>query len=126
MSNVICRNDAPQFSTAGDPLMIVDPLDQQICELVAWVLARHYPGYNWLVQADRKVGFVDIRNVSLDGAMGCRIPLGGYATASELELLAMRYGGEILERYHVTRGAMDQDQIDALPTDFAGRLRADQ
>jgi hypothetical protein len=106
--------------------MIVDPLDQQICVLVAQVLMRHYPGHDWLVEADRRKGLIDIRNVSLDGSLGCRIPMGGYATASELEKLAMRYGGEILERFHVERGRLNSEQVNALPTDFAGRLRVDR
>lgn len=124
--NILCRES--QFALdrrAIDPLMIVDPLDQQLCELVARVLMMHYPGHDWLVEADRRKGFIDIRNISLAGEMGCRIPMDGPATSSELEKIAMRYGGEILERYHVTRGALQQDQIDMLPTDFAGRLRAD-
>lgn len=125
----ICRNDVPLVSrdvTDVDPLAIVDPLDQQICELVAGVLLRHYPGHDWLVQADRRKGLIDIRNLSLDGQLGVRIPMRGLASASELERLAMVYGGEILERFHVERGRLDQDKLDALPTDFAGRLRADQ
>ena len=109
-----------------DPLAIVDPLDQQICELVAGVLLHHYPGHNWLVQADRRKGLINIRNLSLHGGLGCRIPMGGYASASELERLAMLYGGELLERFNVERGRLDQVAVDALPTDFAGRLRADQ
>lgn len=122
----ICRNDEPLISRDLDPTDIIDPIDQQICELVALVLVRHYPGHNWLVQADRRKGLIDIRNLSLDGALGCRIPMGGYATASELEKLAMRYGGEILERFHVERGRLNLDKVEDLATDFAGRLRADQ
>lgn len=125
MSNIICHNDEPTISRELDPLQIVDPLDQQICEIVARVLVRHYPGHDWLVQADRKKGLIDIRNVSLDGSMGVRIPMNGAATSSELERVAMRYGGEILERFHVARGRLDQEAVDELPTDFAGRLKAD-
>jgi len=123
------RNDEPLISrelTDVDPLAIVDPIDQQICEMVARVLLKHYPGHNWLVQADRRKGLIDIRNMALHGNLGVRIPMNGYATASELDNLAMRYGGEILERFHLTRGRLDHDEINALPTDIAGRLRADQ
>lgn len=125
MPSMICRNDQPIIDRGFDPLMIVDPMDQQICEIVARVLLAHYPGHDWLVEADRRKGFIDIRNLSLDGAMGCRIKMGGLASVSELETLAMRYGGELLERYHVARGRMDREAVDSLPTDFAGRLRAD-
>jgi hypothetical protein len=120
--NVICNNDAPVFSREVEPLTIVDPLDQAICEQVACTLLRHYPGHDWLVEADYRKGFIDIRNVSLDGQMGCRIPMKGYASSSELDKLAMRYAGEILERFGVVRGAMRRDEVDSLETDFAGRL----
>lgn len=124
--SVVCRNDEPVFRREVEPLMVVDPLDQQLCELVARVLVKHYPGHDWLVEADRRKGFIDIRNVSLHGQLGCRIPMSGPASVSELEKIAMRYGGEILERFHVTRGALRQEEIDALPTDFLGQLRADR
>ncbi len=122
---IINREQKPIFHRDIEPMEIVDPIDQQICVQVAQVLTRHYPGYDWLVEADHRKGFIDIRNVSLDGQLGCRIKMGGYATASELEKLTMRYGGEILERFHVVRGTKRPEQIDELPTDFAGRLRAD-
>jgi hypothetical protein len=127
--SIVCKREEAIISrelAEVDPLAIVDPIDQQICELVAAVLLRHYPGHDWLVQADRRKGLIDIRNLSLDGALGVRIPMNGAATASELEKMTMRYGGEILERFHVARGALRQDEVAALPRDFAGRLRADQ
>jgi len=112
----------PVLSRELEPLQVADPLDQQLCEIVGAVLMKHYPLYDWLIEADRRKGFIDIRNVSLDGQLGCRIYMGGPATSSELEKLAMRYGGEILERFGVTRGAMRIQEIDALETDFAGRV----
>lgn len=124
--NVVCRDDKPIISREIEPLEIADPLDQQLCEIVGAVLMKHYPGHDWLVQADRRKGFIDIRNVSLDGQMGCRISMSGAASVSELEHDAMIYGGEILERFHVTRGALRPAEVDQLPTDFAGRVRADQ
>ena len=123
---IICRNDEPVVSRDLDGSDIVDPIDQQICEIVARTLQQHYPGHDWLIQADRKKGMIDIRNVSLDGALGCRIKMGSYATSSELEKTAMRYGGEILERFHVERGRLNPEKIDDLPLTFNGLLRADQ
>jgi len=103
--------------------LIVDPVDQQICELVGTVLQRHYPGHEWLIEADRRKGFIDIRNLDLNGKMGCRISMGGYASSSELERLAMQYGGELLERHGVSRGVCNIEQINMLPTDAAGNVR---
>lgn len=124
--NIICRNEAPTFDREVEPLVIVDPLDQAICEQVALTLLRHYGGYDWLVEADHRKGFIDIRNVSLDGQMGCRIPMNGYASSSELDKIAMRYGGEILERFGLVRGAKRLDDVENLSQDFAGRLEYDK
>jgi hypothetical protein len=105
--------------------LIVDPMDQSICQLVAGVLQRHYPGHEWLIEADRRKGFIDIRNLDLNGKMGCRIDMGGYATASEIEHLAMQFGGELLERHHVARGAVDHMAMAQLKTDITGNARYD-
>lgn len=109
-----------------EPLMVVTPMDQQLCELVSRVLIKHYPGHDWLVEADCRKGFIDIRNISLHGQMGCRIPMDGAASSSELEAIAMRYGGEILERFHVTRGGLRQHEIEAIGTNVAGHLEFDK
>lgn len=100
---------------------IVFPQDLDVCRIVGETLCQHYPGHNWLVEAQTRTGMIDIRNTSLDGMMGCRIPMVGFATASELAVLAMRYGGELLERYRVARGAADEIQLELLPTDNVGR-----
>ncbi|MFZ4856149.1 MAG: hypothetical protein ACOYL3_07105 [Desulfuromonadaceae bacterium] len=113
---------APHVSRELELMEIADPLDQQLCEIVSAVLMRHYPLYDWLVRADRRKGMIDILNVSLDGQLGCRIFMDGPATVSGLEHKAMMYGGEILERFNVTRGTMKQQEVAELPRDFAGRI----
>jgi hypothetical protein len=112
----------PHISRELESLEIADPLDQQICEVVGAVLLKHYPLYDWLVCADRRKGMIDIINVSLDGQLGCRMYMDGAASTSELEHKAMMYGGEILERFNVTRGAMRYQEVADLPRDFAGRI----
>jgi len=57
--------------------------------------------------------------------MGCRISMGGYASSSEIEHLAMQYGGELLERHGVARGAVDYNALAQLKTDIAGNVRYD-
>jgi hypothetical protein len=112
----------PHVSRELEPMEIADPLDQQLCEIVGAVLMKHYPLYDWLIRADRRKGMIDIINVSLDGQLGCRVFMDGPASVSELEHKAMMYGGEILERFNVTRGAMRYQEIAELPRDFAGRI----
>lgn len=101
---------------------LVNPQDTTICSIIGAALCAHYPGHDWLIEADSRKGMIDIRNTSLSGQMGCRIPMNGFASSSELELLAMRYGGELLERYNMARGAFSEEARDALPVDFKGDI----
>lgn len=103
---------------------ITHPLDEQICAIVGQVLTQHYPGHMWRVDADHRAGMVDVRNLSLDGKHGIRMKMDGPVTASELMREAMLVGGEILERYGVTRGIMNPDEIEALPQDRLGNCEA--
>lgn len=110
----------PLIIDTVDPTLIVDPLDQQVCQQVAQSLTKYYPGHDWLVEADRRKGLLDIRNLRLSGGMGCRFPLSGYVTASELDRLAMRLGGELLERYAMPRRSFDRDAYETLPENAIG------
>jgi hypothetical protein len=91
--------------------VIVDPQDQAICELVGNALSKFYPGHEWLVEADRRKGMIDIRNLDLHGGKGFRLKMSGAASVSELEHLAMQAGGELLERANVARGAMTENTL---------------
>lgn len=124
--DVICSNREAGIERQLEAGTVLDPIDQQIAEQVAGVLIKHYPGHDWLVQVDRRKGLIDIRNLSLDGAMGCRIPMDGPSSSSELDQIAMRYGGEILERFNLKRAGLDMDALCDLPVDFAGRLGYDR
>jgi hypothetical protein len=100
---------------------ISHPLDEQICSIVGQVLCQHYTGHAWRVDADHQKGFIDIRNLSLSGDCGFRLKMSGHVTASELTKLAVRAGGEILERFNVSRGTINHEEIASLPENEFGR-----
>lgn len=100
---------------------ISHPLDEQICAIVGRELCTHYPGHAWRVDADHRKGLVDILNLSLSGKYGFRIEMKGMFSAPDLQKLAMRAGGEILERYNVSRSEFNADEMNNLPVDETGQ-----
>lgn len=87
-------------------------------------LLKHYPNHLWAVNVAK--GIISVKNMSLSGTWGFIIKTGEIFSATQLDKLLMRAGGEILERYKMTRtplnGGRTADKLLALPTDFAGRL----
>jgi hypothetical protein len=108
--------DAPQIG-ANDLLMAKNMAD---------LLHRHYPGHLWGVHVDGKQGIATIRNMALSGNMGYLLHLPAIYSASEFDARVVRAGGEILERYRQRRASANPDHIEAVPMDFAGRLKFDK
>lgn len=91
-----------------------------LAKQMAEALHQHYPGHLWGVCVSEKTGMADIRNLALSGQWGYRLKLKDHYSASEWKAEVVRAGGEILERFKVTRGRAT-DNINALPVDVAGR-----
>lgn len=100
-------------------------IDIANAKMAAEALHAAYPGHLWGVACDVRTGFMDIRNLGLSGNWGFRIRLSKIYTHSALKRDVLRAGGELLERYNLSRGRLDQDALATLHTDFAGRLKAD-
>lgn len=92
---------------------------------MAEALHAAYPGHFWAVSCDGQKGFADVRNLALSGDWGFRIRLQGIYSASQFKKDVLKAGGEILERFHLSRGKLDDNQLSDLPVDYAGRLKAD-
>lgn len=92
---------------------------------MAEALHTTYPGHMWAVACDGSIGFADVRNLALSGNWGFRLKLKNIYSASEFRKDVIRAGGEILERYRLSRGRLQIDQFSDLKTDFAGRFKAD-
>jgi len=95
--------------------------DMHLAQQVAESLNKRYPGHLWAVAIPENQGIIQVRDLMLSGEWGFIIKLSDFASASELDKLAMRYGGELLERYNVARRGTNQAEIAMLPTDFSGR-----
>lgn len=103
--------EAPQLTAA----------ELSLCKNVAESLNKHYPGHLWAVATPPNTGVVQVRDLSLSGEWGFMIRIPEIYSVSELDKMCMRYGGELLERYRVSRSRANQEQLAALKTDFSGR-----
>lgn len=113
MSEIITDN--PQ-GNANDILMA-----KQLAE----ALHQAYPGHLWAVTCDGRTGMADIRNLMLAGNWGFRMHMRSHYSASQWRHKAIMAGGELLERFRLTRGRFNQDQYLSQPTDRFGNLKGD-
>lgn len=92
---------------------------------IAERLNASFPGYLWAVHCQWKQGIAVIRNLSVSAKYGYVLHLLPVWSASELDRQTVLAGGEILERFRLSRRAIDYDEYDATPTDHAGLLIGD-
>jgi hypothetical protein len=111
------------------PLVTDNPIGQAndilMAKHMAETLHKAYPGHMWAVSCDGKIGFADVRNMTLSGSHGFRIRLDHTYSASDFDRRVLMAGGEILERYRLARGRASEQQYGDLKQDFAGRFKAD-
>jgi hypothetical protein len=98
--------------------------EQGMANVMATVLNKAYPGHLWAVNVDIAGGVVHIRNLFLSGRWGFVVKLADVQDDVENKQL-MRAAGELLERYRLRRGAMNDAEYMGLNTDFAGNPIAD-
>jgi hypothetical protein len=101
----------------------IEANDYILARNMAETLNRHYPGHLWAVTCEGDKGIATVRNLRLSGRWGFILKL---REMDKNMRCVMRAGGELLERYRLARRAFNQDHYEALPTDFAGQLKADQ
>ena len=128
------RNPNPGIRMSGDDsnLLIAneqgakqDALDINLAKFIAEALNEHYPGHLWAVNAMGDQGIATIHNLMLSGKWGCNIHLDKRYSISELKATAIRYAGELLERYNVSRGKADYDRMVQMPMDHTGQVIGD-
>lgn len=100
--------------------------DLVMAKAMADALCRHYPGHQWAVACNGATGMADVYNLGLSGNRGYRLRLPTLYSASEFEQRVVRAGGEILERYRLSRGRLNPDAYANLPSNFAGHFMFDQ
>ena len=117
MSNVI-----KQTIESASP---ADMTNAALCKQIGAVLGRHYPNHVWKLEVAAEKGVVNVFLAMMSTVMGFRIPLVSAYSASEFEKRVMLAGGELLERYKLHRGGLNEDEYRSLPVDYAGRHTAE-
>jgi hypothetical protein len=92
---------------------------------MAEALHAAYPGHLWAVTAESERGVATIRNLSLSGDWAYTLHLPKVYSMSSFRHKVKMAGGEMLERYNLTRGVVDHAAIAALPVDRFGRTLGD-
>lgn len=99
--------------------------DLVMAKQMAETLHSHYPGHAWAVTCDGATGIATVRNLALSGNWGFTLKLTTTYSASEFRRRIVMAGGELLERYRLTRGRFNEDAYRGLARNFAGNLKAD-
>lgn len=98
------------------------PSDMTLARELADLLLAHYPGHPWIVQVDSKQGVAVIKHPFITGPhIGYVIHLRNLH-ADPKRRLAIRGGGEILERWNVPRGGMNMADIVAATLSFNDKI----
>lgn len=100
--------------------------DYSVAKEMADALTDHYPGHLWAVSADSQTGMCDIRAMQLSSTWGYRLKMPQIYSASAFKADVIRAGGEILERFRLSRGRFSEDQYTDLKTNFAGDFLFDK
>lgn len=91
---------------------------------IGYILAKAYPGHGWEVEANCFQGIVKMFNRHMS-------PIHGYILRIEeinlptLDRDIMRIGGEILERFGLSRERFEADKIREIQNKTMGRAKAD-
>lgn len=103
-------NDTPEMPT---------PAEQFVAMRIAQLLQAKYPGHLWGVHVKRSVA--TIHNMALSGSHGYLLHMDKFRTEDDFNNKVIRAGGEILERFAVSRGKVRADELLNLKRDFAKR-----
>lgn len=93
--------------------------NESIAKNVAEVLDKHYPGHAWAVNADVMQGIVKVHNLNLSGEWGFILKMDALLN-DPTERPIVNAGGELLERFNISRGEMKSHEIDSVQRDLRG------
>ena len=117
--------------TEGQPdtVMSAEALNENastinLCKRVADLLDRHYPGWLWTIEPNARSNVLYLRSLRLSKTYGYVLHITTLQNDPQLKV-ALRAGGEVLERYGAKRGAYSYDQWRRIHKDFAGDPRPD-
>ena len=92
---------------------------------MADLLNRQYPNHLWAVTCQGDQGIATVRNLRLSGHLGYIIKLADLYQDPSMKAV-LRAGGEILERYRLSRGKFNEDQYTNLPMTRSGLFIAEK
>lgn len=98
--------------------------DLDTARSIAETLHRHYPGHLWAVQASQQTGIATVRNLRLSGRWGFVIRLRELQQDPGLRM-AVQAGGELLERWALSRGRLREQEMEGRPMNLRGELIGD-
>lgn len=98
--------------------------DLDTARKIAEVLHRHYPGHLWAVHASAETGIATIHNLRLSGRWGFVIRLQELNHDRMLKMV-VRAGGELLERWRLSRGPLRESEIEGRGENLRGELIGD-
>ena len=87
---------------------------------IADILTKQYPDYAWAVQPDERGEIINIFNLHCHSSLGYTIRIDDIIHDMRRKL-AYRAGGEILERFRLSR-KMDREEIKHAPRDVHGMM----
>lgn len=85
---------------------------------------KHYPGHGWEVHVDIRQGIVNVFNRHMSARHGYRIKIKDIHLSS-LSQHIKKVGGEILERFRLSREKFDSDLVRQIQFDTRGDHKAD-
>ena len=99
--------------------------ENEIAKNVAECLQGLYPDHQWACNADLMGGVVHIYNLNLSGKWGFLMKVKDVIEDGWKKRIRDA-GGELLERYNLSRGRLNIAQYEALPTNTFGEHIADK
>jgi hypothetical protein len=97
----------------------IELANQTIAKQLAECLNKHYPGHAWAVRSDAEQGVAFVFNLRLSGQWGFVLHLDDLINDPKM-IMTIRAGGELLERYRLSRGALNETEYGDVQFDFKG------
>ena len=90
-----------------------------ISKTVGDCLEKRYPGHAWGVQGNVETGIVHVYNLNLSGQWGFVIKMDDLLNDPNMKCVIMA-GGEVLERYNLSRSGLKETELADVRFDFKG------
>tara|TARA_R110000851_G_scaffold331784_1_gene506510 strand:- start:136 stop:573 length:438 start_codon:yes stop_codon:yes gene_type:complete len=98
--------------------------DYEIAKTIGAELCGIYPGHGWTIEADSRNGIAKICNKHMGFNAGYVYKLHDIEF-STFKRDMMRIGGDILERYKLSRSRMIEDEVRSIARDLRGNAKVD-